>query len=73
MRRADTQSATESSRSVGGGKRRGIRLTVHLNDGVGDLDLVERHGRPAGFASGIAGEGGGAGGGIGLVVPWGGR
>jgi hypothetical protein len=25
----------------------GVRLTVHLDDGVGDLDLVERHGRPA--------------------------
>ena len=38
----------ERSRSVEEGQdtRTGISLTVHLDHGVGDLDLVERHGRP---------------------------
>jgi len=38
----------------------GSPLTVHLDDGVGDLDLVERHGRPG--APQGPGEGGGGGG-----------
>ena len=49
----------ERSRSVEEGQdtRTGISLTVHLDHGVGDLDLVERHGRP-GSRKG-PGEGGG--------------
>ena len=37
-------------------------LTVHLNDGVGDLDLLERHGRRGGVAACLGdreGRGGG--------------
>lgn len=38
-------------------------LTVHLDDGVGDLDLLERHGRGGGVAACLGDREGPGGGG----------
>ena len=51
MKRGCAAQGDETSRSVAG-KGEGVLLTVHLDDGVGDLDLVERHGRPGGRVRG---------------------
>ena len=51
MKRGCAAQGDETSRSVAG-KGEGVLLTVHLDDGVGDLDLVERHGRPGGGRDG---------------------